>query len=109
MSLTSEECRIAITARREYYETKLENNSKWINGCRHYDGKTHKCHDSPAIRVAGGTAKKHSPIPVHRIAFILKYGFIPNKWYVKRKCKNRYCTNPKHLQLSMASSIITIG
>lgn len=35
---------------------------------------------------------------VHRVMYMIIYGYIPNKIKVDHTCNNRLCCNPKHLE-----------
>ncbi|WP_158506136.1 HNH endonuclease [Synechocystis sp. PCC 7509] len=46
-----------------------------------------------AIKVAG------KPLQVHRVVYEMSYGIIPSDHFVRHRCDNPSCCNPKHLKL----------
>ena len=38
-------------------------------------------------------------VAVHRVMYTLFHGYIPGKKEVDHTCRNRICSNPKHLEL----------
>jgi hypothetical protein len=53
----------------------------------------------------GISSHKGKHTRVHRIAFILSFGSIPDGMWVVHSCHNKICVNPKHLHIGDASSV----
>lgn len=47
----------------------------------------------------GQVSYRNKSYPSHRLAYILSFGEIDNKYSVRQICKNKKCCNPKHLEL----------
>jgi hypothetical protein len=56
-----------------------------------------ECWETQRNRMQFSYRNKH--MMGHRIAYIIRYGDIPNKMVVRHKCDNTKCINPDHLEL----------
>lgn len=66
-----------------------------------YTRRTDGCWEWTGARDSGGYGELNvdgSPERVHRLAFRLAHGQIPQGMHIDHKCWNRACLNPAHLQ-----------
>ena len=79
---------------------RIKSNSKRDeNGCWIWQGSTSgKDKPGKSGRGYGRISIKSHNSAVHRVMYICKYGYIPNKIDVDHLCNNRLCCNPKHLE-----------
>jgi len=62
-----------------------------VSGCFGWSGKWNTENATPTIMLEG------RPILISRAAWMVEHGKIPDRYLIKRTCKNFKCSNPRHI------------
>lgn len=83
----------------------ISNTSYVFRGYKDQSGNPSKCYEWQGTTSGNGRGGGYGRISidsctcaVHRVAFVLFFGYLPAKKQVDHLCKNRLCWNPEHLQ-----------
>lgn len=83
-----------------------KNRRQWPDQCVEWEGRTRN--DYGIARFASKHPRQID-LMVHRVAYLVAFGTIPDGLVVHHKCNNKLCMNPAHLEAMDRSRNATLG